>query len=604
MINSNTARFDDRALTLKGCFQSANMLKAWDKSVLPGLRTQNILDLHDYYDFNRNKIAKIEVIIKQVTSGNYRPKAPIVTRLEKKHGIARHLPIPSPEDALVLQTISDYLSVSVSKYQPSDRAYFTRSHGFTREENVDESFPYSWSELWPAFQKRIYSFTSTFKYVVVTDITNYYDNISLDKLRNMLSGMGHFDEALFDLLFYVLESFLWRPDYAPLSGIGLPQLNFDAPRLLAHCFLFDVDKFLHKKTSGNFVRWMDDIDFGVNSTQEAKSILKELDEILLAKGLRLNMGKTKILSSEQAKDYFLPDENRWINVMTRRIDAFRIAKKPITGEKTKIKHRFRKFLAKPQVGRWAKVYARFFTLSQLIGDNFLEKYTPQLLISDPSIRESIFRFYLALGYSKKRLDSLVAFYKCEDCNDEYTIFALIKVFIGWQIRIGSKARGELVKLANDTLHISKANFVSALWILAKYGTVVDLYNAVIGHKDKWVYSSFVSRQVASILPRIRNVKTAYVLVRTIIMESGHLDALSIIYHNDSLRTAVPAASREIYYFVNGLTENSKFLLQKIIMIENILTNSKLDHAKRIAFKVKVLTKIKDPIYYEIVDSSV
>ena len=580
------------------------MLTAWNKSVLPGLRSQNILDLHDYYDFNRNKKAKIEVIIKQVVSGNYRPKAPIVTRLEKKHGIARHLPIPSPEDALVLQTISDYLSTSVAKYQPSERAYFTRSHGFVGEESVDESFPYTWSELWPAFQKRIYSFTSTFKYVVVTDITNYYDNVSLDKLRNMLSGMGHFDEALFDLLFYVLESFLWRPDYSPLSGTGLPQLNFDAPRLLAHCFLFDVDKFLHKKTNGNFVRWMDDIDFGVNSVQEGKAILKELDEILLAKGLRLNMGKTKILSSAQAKEYFLPDENRWINVMTRRIDAFKLAGKSYSAEKTRIKYRFRKFLAKPQVGRWAKVYARFFTLSQHIGDNFLEKYTAQLLISDPSIRESIFRFYSALGYSKNRMKSLIEFYKCDDCNDEYTTFSLIKVFIGWQIKVGSKARLELAQLANDTLHISKANFVAALWILAKYGTVIDLFNAIINHKDKWIYSNFVSRQVASILPRVRNIQTAYVSVRTIIMESGHLDALGIIYHNDSLRTSIPIASAEIFYFVNGLNENSKFLLQKVIMLENILTNNKLDYTKRLNFKNQVLAKIKDPVYYQIIDATV
>ena len=41
--------------------------------------------------------------------------------------------------------------------------------------------------------------------------------------------IGKFHEELIDFLFFMLESFIWRPDYIPLSGVGLPQIQFDAP---------------------------------------------------------------------------------------------------------------------------------------------------------------------------------------------------------------------------------------------------------------------------------------------------------------------------------------------------------------------------------------
>jgi hypothetical protein len=40
--------------------------------------------------------------------------------------------------------------------------------------------------------------------------------------------MGEIAESLLDFFFYMLDEFVWRPDYLPSSGVGLPQINFDA----------------------------------------------------------------------------------------------------------------------------------------------------------------------------------------------------------------------------------------------------------------------------------------------------------------------------------------------------------------------------------------
>ena len=125
---------------------------------------------------------------------------------------------------------------------------------------------------------------------MVTDIANYYDFISYEHLRNILADLSLAKEHALDLLIYSLSCMLWQPDYMPRVPVGLPQMNLDAPRLLAHCFLFEIDKFLDSVSAADFARFMDDIDIGVDSISEARDILKNLDLALQTRQVRLNSG--------------------------------------------------------------------------------------------------------------------------------------------------------------------------------------------------------------------------------------------------------------------------------------------------------------------------
>jgi hypothetical protein len=77
----------------------------------------------------------------------------------------------------------------------------------------------------------------------------------------------------------------------PRVEVGLPQINVDAPRLLAHCFLYELDAFLASDPTRDFVRYMDDIDVGVDTIAAAKQVLKSIDLVLQTKQVRLNSGK-------------------------------------------------------------------------------------------------------------------------------------------------------------------------------------------------------------------------------------------------------------------------------------------------------------------------
>lgn len=571
------------------------MNNVWKKIVKLGMRGQDLLCLHDYHDFHRNHQALNLVIRDQIIQHQYKPKPPHIIRLEKKHGVCRHIQIPDPGDAVVLQTLVESLAPCIKTNQPSSRAFYNRSHSKPKSEaDIDDSFSYNWWELWSEFQKRIYEFTDTFDYVVVTDIANYFDTISFERLRNILSSYGKFDECLIDFLFFMLDSFVWKPDYLPLSGLGLPQINFDAPRLLAHAFLFEVDKYLDQETKGNFVRWMDDIDFGVQDVESAKKLLRGLDELLLSRGLRLNLGKTKILSAKEAKDYFLPNQNRYLTIMLKRVSERLDNDLDVIDERRKVKSRFKKFLQLPQIGRWEKVYKRFFTISGKTKDSFLQAYVPELLQNNPDLRVNILRYYDSLGASKKRFEHLKYFLRSQHCLDDIAVFSVAKLLTDWSISPRSKIKKEIIDLAIGIAGQSSAHLVSSIWLLAKYGDAEELSQVLTNTMHVWKHSSFLSRQVAATMPKIRSLRGDF-LEKTF-AETGQLDSLRILYNLNDIRTKALSKADRLYMLHNS--KNTYYPLSKFLISLDVLACQSTDNTYRKLLKNELVERIQDPIYIQ------
>ena len=255
-------------------FSVPQLGRAWKHSVRTGLRRQPLSDLHDFLDVHRNLKPFLQALRSEVLSGQYRPSPPEITLLEKRDGIPRRLVLPAAADAILLQTIVNALEKVIAAGEVHPHAYYSQSHAPPTPEDVDGTFAYPWWILWPQFQQRIWQFARTYDYVVITDLANYFDCIPLAALRNRISSLGAFSETVLNFLFFLLDAFTWRPYYMPPSGVGLPQLNFDAPRLLAHAYLFPIDAELQRTTDGDFVRWMDDINCGAPDPETAHRLLR------------------------------------------------------------------------------------------------------------------------------------------------------------------------------------------------------------------------------------------------------------------------------------------------------------------------------------------
>ena len=209
------------------------------------MRRQAIPDPLENLDFHTRLDAICTTIEAEVLSASYIPDTPTRFLAEKSKGLCRQLVIPSVKDALILQTLSDALWAEIKLKAPTKKSFYSPGdHQFSKMIKGHTS-EYGPINAWLAFQETIFGFAKSKKYIVVTDIANYYDSISYDHLRNILADLSPAREHALDLLIYTLSWMLWQPDYMPRVPVGLPQSNLDAPRLLAHSFLW-----LIRKTSG------------------------------------------------------------------------------------------------------------------------------------------------------------------------------------------------------------------------------------------------------------------------------------------------------------------------------------------------------------------
>jgi hypothetical protein len=258
--------------------------------------------------------------------------------------------------------------------------------------------------------------------LAVTVIANYYDSIGLRELRHIISSQIETPEVVLDLLFTIIEQLSWNPDYLP-SLKGLPTINLEAARLLAHALLFEVDEVIQSRTNGNFVRWMDDINFGANSFEEACETLGVINDLLKSRGLALNLGKTNIYNTEEVERHFLVKENKFldsINIKETNVNKYNEII-------SKLSEEFNQRKKLSNLKSWDKVTKRFFTTVGKLKSNILLDDIRELFLKNPSIRSNIIYYLSLLGFSDET--SIVVIEILENLNvyDDVTLSYIVKL---------------------------------------------------------------------------------------------------------------------------------------------------------------------------------
>jgi len=137
-----------------------------------------------------------------------------------------------------------------------------------------------------------------------TDLTNYFENIDLEKLRETLI------ELLPQLATDAAEKSIIRTHIATLfeclkswcysERAGLPQ-NRDASSFLANIYMLPVDRAMIAQ-GYRYFRYMDDIKIACDSEHHARKALKTLSLELRRRGLSVNSGKTSIVPVAMTKE--------------------------------------------------------------------------------------------------------------------------------------------------------------------------------------------------------------------------------------------------------------------------------------------------------------
>ncbi len=587
---STTARFKVlRSKEIEKIFSSNNLKELWRSEVKNILRKQDLLDLHDYYDFNRSIQSHAADIEAEVLGGRYRPEPPLVFRLEKKMGICRHMCLPTPTDSLVFQALTNALEKKLLAAAPNTRSLFSRTHArWQLPHEHGEPTDYPWFIKWKRFQKQIWNFSKEYDYLIVTDLANYFDSIGLRELRNVIASHVKSEEVILDLLFRVIEGMSWNPDYLPNNMRGLPTINLDAPRLLAHSYLYEIDSVLESSSSGSFVRWMDDINIGVNDKITAKKIISQLSDVLKSRGLSLNVSKTNILSTEQVKVEFMVDENTYL-------DEIQKIKKPTQIKIRECNKKFNKTLKDSSPKAWQKVVKRYIALGGTYKLKSLDKKIPELFFDYPDMRSNIISYLSSQNPDTERLEIWKSLVKNEYLDD-ITQFNLAKLFTQWELPINSEIKDCIQFYIEQTQHSDLfGDQLAGLWVRAKYSEPEELLKYFKKYENLWKHNKFLARQnisaVARLLPWKKN-ETQAILNSYVVNSSKDVSSVASNLLSLSNLDVIP---RDVSLYVFPTSGHKKnYPLYKYLILSAVLTN---DCAKNNSgIKAGLNKYITDPWY--------
>ncbi|WP_120217373.1 RNA-directed DNA polymerase [Sphingopyxis sp. EG6] len=491
-------RFDIRAAPLRRIFSPSNLERIWTEKVRVAMRDQFINDGIENFDFHLARTVECQKLSRLILNGEYVPSRAQRILVEMSKGLCRQLVIPSIRDAIVLQSLSDALYAEIRGKEPTKKSFFEpREHRFSSTRHEYGTFA-----SWLNFQRELFRFSKTREFIVVTDIANYYDSISYTHLRNVISSISGVQECIIDMLIFVLSDLLWQPDYTPRVEVGLPQINMDAPRLLAHCLLYELDAFLDSDPSRDFVRYMDDIDVGVDTLVSAKNVLKSIDLVLQTKQIRLNSGKTQILTRAAALAHFRVRENARLDFLDNRIARKLKGGLTLERERNFVETHIRRGLKRKSfdTGAGDKILKRWLTLAGKTKARVASKSLSKIIIFRPSVRDKVFAYIRHSPLTSARIKVLADAATSGLLTDEAGMVELTNHLVETLVKSRHKINDSIDTIIESCDPESYFGLYSRLWLQSKYGLADNLLDTIQKTERIWVPHERLGRIVGSFTP--------------------------------------------------------------------------------------------------------
>lgn len=197
-------------------------------------------------------------------------------------------------DWVAYTSIVNFIGVKIYKMIPdkslSFKAYKEKFSKASHKRSID---------YWIEFDNVGRELAEKFNFLLVTDISSFYENISLDNLRNRLLFLSKEKEYI-EAVNYLIDHFLipWT-EKNNIQGFGLPQ-GITASKILADIYLYSLDREM-KNRSMPFIRYVDDMHLYAKSRNELKTNIQFLVKALRDLRLNLNAKKTAVYETRNKK---------------------------------------------------------------------------------------------------------------------------------------------------------------------------------------------------------------------------------------------------------------------------------------------------------------
>lgn len=316
-------------------------------------------------------------LAEDLRTASYSPDPADIIRGAKATGLSRPLAFLSPRDALLYRAVILRAEPDIHRdARPWAGAFQKDKAGEEPPENIDYA---DWFALWLAKQGVIATICERCEFVVESDISNFFDAVDLDVVREyLLQTSLHRDVVR--LCVHLIKRVMRHPEYAESPTMGLPQENLDCSRTIAHGLLSEVDAaFDLEGGDGVYARFMDDFAVGAGDTDVGEQLIARLQRRLERLGLHPNRAKTRVVPVPQYLAESMADENAFLDRIDaelkaaeegelRAVDALSAEVRIEVLERAAA---FRKLEQRPR--RWDRVLRRYYTVFRRLGvDSWLE----------------------------------------------------------------------------------------------------------------------------------------------------------------------------------------------------------------------------------------
>jgi hypothetical protein len=235
---------------------------------------------------------------------NYEPRSPMVNLAPKPNGNFRVVHQLDPIDSIIYTALIREVCEPIEQYRIPESENIVCSYRI--KPDLEGSFFTSDTSPWDNYVSRTYELSDEYDegYVVIADITDFYNQIYTHRINNLIveAGKGAFDDQA-----RIIENFLLALNRKTSRGIPVGP----APSIiLAELIMGSVDKKVLNFTK-SFVRYVDDIRIFFHTPEEAIQALHEITYFLYSYHRLVFSGeKTKVLSVKNFKEQYLSDEKK------------------------------------------------------------------------------------------------------------------------------------------------------------------------------------------------------------------------------------------------------------------------------------------------------
>ncbi len=419
--------------------------------------------------------------LQQKVAVGYVPSAAVIADVPKGSGGIRPAALLTLEDRVVYASALAYALPQIHSALAWSQGTVDFAYRLVRSAGHDwfgNQFT-GWSDF---RRKSVDLIAEGIPFVVITDVTGFYENIALQRLASDLNQMG-IDGEIISLLSKCLN--LW----AQVEGRGIPQGN-SASDVLAKVYLNPTD---HQMIESGFTvsRYVDDIRIFCTSDAEAKRALIVLTQSLRRRGLNLQAAKTKMLVAsdaireidgviphiEAARDSFI----REVREMAGEVNPYltleqseqliEIRKPGVPIEN--LRNQFQAYFMERSIDFDKSLF--HFLLNRLgnHGDNFAADYCLSILSEHPEETGVILSYLEKIGVTTEHLLRLEQFLRSEEAVYEYQVYQILEFAMDQN---AEKAPGLLSLIRQIAFDRGRPDYLRAVArvVIGKLGTVGDL----------------------------------------------------------------------------------------------------------------------------------